>query len=514
MKNNFFKFFILTFLIFTSSCNVLKIVVQEDTKFDDEFFGSTSSSSDSSESTSETTQETTSIQIPEFNNNLKWLTHIGGNLTPDGNSSASLEYCTGVVTDSNGNVYCSGFTQGSLGEPNGGGPDDAFIMKLNGDGELQWITQLGGITEAGGDTMGYDRCNDIAVDSEDNIYCGCQTRSDLGETNAGSIDACIIKLNSDGEVVFVKQLGQETLGPASAVGNDSCDSIAIDKDDNIYCAGTTASDLGEANGGGIDAYVAKFDSAGNYQWIRQIGANTIATIGTGDAAGNDYCTGVDVDDNGNVYCAGHTTSNLTDNLNGAEDLFMMKLNSEGEVQWLTQLGQNATQNSTVDSSGIDRCNDLKVNDKGHLFCSGVTQGNLGANNAGSNDLIVVKIDQDGNLDWVYQIGDVGNDAASSIAIDNDNSIYVAGNTTSSLNDANAGSDDALIIKLTEDGGQIWTTQIGTGNTPIGGSATGIDKCMDVHVDSIGQVFCAGLTDGNLGDIQGGVQDAFIMKLYE
>ena len=38
---------------------------------------------------------------------------------------------------------------GAIGEANGGSKD-AFVMKLNSSGDLQWVTQLGGTTTASG----------------------------------------------------------------------------------------------------------------------------------------------------------------------------------------------------------------------------------------------------------------------------------------------------------------------------------------------------------------------------
>ena len=57
--------------------------------------------------------------------------------------------------DNSGNIYCAGYTSGALGEANGGG-HDAFIMKLDSSGNLQWVTQLGDMTLgfAGGDNSG------------------------------------------------------------------------------------------------------------------------------------------------------------------------------------------------------------------------------------------------------------------------------------------------------------------------------------------------------------------------
>ena len=74
--------------------------------------------------------------------------------------------------DSSDNIYCAGSTYGALGEANGG-QYDAFVMKLDSSGSIQWVTQLGETTKGfvGGDNSHSDSCNSIAVDSSDNVYC-------------------------------------------------------------------------------------------------------------------------------------------------------------------------------------------------------------------------------------------------------------------------------------------------------------------------------------------------------
>ena len=59
------------------------------------------------------------------------------------------DYCYSVVLDDSGNIYCAGYTSGAMGEANGGNYD-AFVMKLNSSGDLQWVTQLGETTTANG----------------------------------------------------------------------------------------------------------------------------------------------------------------------------------------------------------------------------------------------------------------------------------------------------------------------------------------------------------------------------
>ena len=89
-----------------------------------------------------------------------------GNVTKSflNGDNSQYENCASVVVDSSDNIYCAGYTYGALGEANGGG-FDAFVMKLDSSGAIQWITQLGETTKGfvGGDNSEYDSCHTIAV---------------------------------------------------------------------------------------------------------------------------------------------------------------------------------------------------------------------------------------------------------------------------------------------------------------------------------------------------------------
>ena len=85
-----------------------------------------------------------------------------------------------------GNVYCAGSTTGALGEEASGGNQDAFVMKLDSSGNLQWVTQLGGVTTAtGGNNSGSDSCKSVALDDLGNVYCAGSTTGALGEASGG-----------------------------------------------------------------------------------------------------------------------------------------------------------------------------------------------------------------------------------------------------------------------------------------------------------------------------------------
>ena len=64
-----------------------------------------------------------------------------------------------------------------------------------------------------------------------------------------------------GRVLWKRQFGTETWDEASGVATDAAG--------NVYLAGTTDGSLGGVNGGGADAWVAKYDTAGHVLWKRQ-----------------------------------------------------------------------------------------------------------------------------------------------------------------------------------------------------------------------------------------------------
>jgi hypothetical protein len=391
---------------------------------------------------------------------VQWITQLGAVTAVPGGDTSQDDWCSGVAVDGSGNVYCAGVTSGSLGEANGGAGHDAFVMKLNSSGQVQWITQLGAVTAVpGGDTSHDDFCNGVAVDGSGNVYCAGYTLGSLGEAFSGSNDAFVMKLNSSGQVQWITQLGAVTAvpgGDTSAV--DACFGVAVDGSGNVYCAGYTYGSLGEANGGGgnSDAFMMKLNSSGVVQWITQLGAVT-AVLG-GNTSQHDVCFGVAVDGSGNVYCAGETSGSLGEANGGLTDPFVMKLNSSGTVQWITQLGA-VTAVPGGDTSKVDRCNGVAVDGSGNVYCAGSAEGSLGEANGGSGDAFMMKLDSSGALQWARQygavtkasaMGDNSNyEAPYGIAVDSNGYVYAAGEADGSFAETEGGGNngDAMVVKI-------------------------------------------------------------------
>ncbi len=243
-------------------------------------------------------------------------------------------------------------------------------------GEVRWITHLGTNTKDNINSLNpnsqidtvdnTDVCSSVAKDSIGNVYCGGYTKSSLNDVANVSNDAFVMKLNSNGVIQWITHLGTGTrdntngLDPYEHIdavdGSEICRSIAVDSSGNIYCGGDTSSSLNDTGGGGSDVFVMKLNSNGIVQWVTHLGTGTrdntngLDPYGQVDAVdSNDYCQSVALDSNENVYCAGYTQSALNDSAGGRADAFVMKLNTSGAVQWVTHLGTGTRDNT----NGLD-----------------------------------------------------------------------------------------------------------------------------------------------------------------
>src|SRR5208283_5853722 len=109
-----------------------------------------------------------------------------------------------IALDSSGNVYITGYSDQSWGSPilAFSGTSDAFIAKLDNNGNLLWNTFLGGNASS----YGYA----ITVDSSGNVYVAGQSDCNWGNPKSsykGQNDGFAAKLNSGGVLQWNTFLG-------------------------------------------------------------------------------------------------------------------------------------------------------------------------------------------------------------------------------------------------------------------------------------------------------------------
>lgn len=384
------------------------------------------------------------------------------------------DWAKGVATDTSGNIYVAGITQGDLdGNTNPSGLNDFFVVKFDSAGVKQWTRQLG--------STGSEEANSVATDANGNVYVVGSTNGGLdGYTVVGADDLFIVKYNSAGVKQWSRELGSGQYEYTSARG------VATDTYGNVYVVGTTNGGLdGNTNNGGYDCFIVKYDSTGAKLWTRQFGS-----------VDGDYAEAVATDASGNVYVAGETENALDGNTYaGNSDLFVVKFDGQGVKKWTRELG----------SAGMEGANAVATDASGNVYVTGSTFGDLDGNTrAGNSDLFVVKYDSAGIKQWTRELGSSGFDPAFSIATDASSNVYVVGWTDGAIDgNSNVGGNDYYIVKFNSAGVKQWTRQFGT---IFGDSASG------VAVDVSGNIYVVGST--NLGldsNYNTGDSDIFIAK---
>ena len=250
---------------------------------------------------------------------------------------------------------------------------------------------------------------------------------------------------------------------------------------NCFLAVTSAVMLASCGGGG----------GGVPPWI--------GTKQMGVAGGDTFGDSVATDANGNVYVAGSTRGGLDGNtLTGTKDFFVTKYNSSGVKQYTRQLGA-----AGQDTSGYSVATDAS----GNVYVAGDTLGGLDGNTlTGTYDFFVTKYDSSGVKQYTRQMGVAGrNTSGYSVATDASGNVYVAGETTGSL-DGNTltGTWDFFVTKYNSSGVKQYTRQMGVAGKNTSG--------WSVATDGSGNVYVAGSTDGGLdGNTLTGTYDFFVTK---
>jgi len=134
-------------------------------------------------------------------------------------------YGSGVAVDGGSNVIIVGVTTGDLADPLfSRRASDAFVRKLDSDGNERWTRQLG--------TSEGDRAVGVAVDREGNIVVAGTTGGGLVGANRGETDVFASKYDADGDEVWARQLGTSKRDVASGV--------AVDGHGDVYVSGRTS----------------------------------------------------------------------------------------------------------------------------------------------------------------------------------------------------------------------------------------------------------------------------------
>jgi hypothetical protein len=248
-------------------------------------------------------------------------------------------YSYGVAADGQGNAFVGGYTTGSLNVSNAGGYD-AYIAKYDTSGNALWMRQFG--------TAGQDEAFGVAADGVGSVYIAGATQGALTGSNAGGFDAFVGKYSASGNLQWTRQLGTSS--------DDFARSVATDRTGNVYVVGNTGGSLSGTSNGLDDAFIEKFDAAGNLKWTKQFGTSA-----------NDYAYSVAIDMRGNPLVVGATQGSLSGASAGGYDAFLSKFDAAGNLKWTRQFG----------TAGNDFANGISTDGFGNFYVTGSSPGFLG-----------------------------------------------------------------------------------------------------------------------------------------
>jgi hypothetical protein len=256
---------------------------------------------------------------------LVWARQMGGSYDESGQE---------VATDEDGNVHVTGGFSGTADFDPGPGTfflstainvPDAFVLKLDTNGEFVWAGSMGGPSPDGGIS--------IAVDGHGNVYTtgAFQNTADFDpgpgtfHLQAGGADIYVSKLDAGGRFVWAKGLGgsQEDFGASIAVRGGGVYTIGRFVARADFDPGPQTYEL---IGAFRDIFVSRLDAEGNFSWavkmggIDDDGGNAIAVDHQGHVHGTGYFTKTaDFDPTAGV----HTLTSA-----GAADAFVFKLSCQ------------------------------------------------------------------------------------------------------------------------------------------------------------------------------------------
>jgi hypothetical protein len=385
--------------------------------------------------------------------------------------SSDDDYGWSLALDGVGNIYVTGNSKRSWKGPDGQSPlnahagdtgsdsdagidtdtetdteptgyeEDAFVLKLNSDGQYQWHTFYG--------SSWCDKGASVAVDGTGNVYLtgssggswnGPDGQSPLNGT--GDDEAFVLKLDSNGAYQW-----HAFYGASEDFGN----AVSLDGSGNIYVTGES---LNTWNGPGGESplngtsdtwntYVLKLDANGAYKWhtFYESGGSALAV----DGGGNIYLT--------SPSSVAWTGPNGEAPLNAGQEVCILKLDASGAYQWHTFYGSYLAMGQSI---AIDGSGNIYVTG----FSSASWTGPLGqdpVDTTGDEGFFVLKLDNNGAYEWhTFYRGQ-----SNSIASDGTGNLVVAGYSWSSwngpagqspLNDYSGGDaqyDDILVLKLAD-----------------------------------------------------------------
>ncbi len=398
---------------------------------------------------------TADIYVVKYNfyGGIVWAKRLGGEENDDIN---------GIATDNAGNLYLTGYYESpyfAAGHDTLRSPGNTFVLKYDASGNEIWART----------SVGSSMSTSIAIDIKGNVCIAGDFwntftafgNDTLREVNYRGYNIFVVKYNAAGSLLWLKG-GNQTLD-----GDASLYDIKTDATGNFYVSGCLSTQLVF----GADTlipyifseyslFLIKLDSSGNSQWAKCIGSFGYPPYqsSTIDAAGN-------------VFLIGDFTYypiNIgTDTIQAKQyDIFIIKYNSNGNLVWAKTAGNGDTAEAMVYGSCTDP--------QGNIYISGyfskpllIIGGDTLYNPDTAQVISLLKLDNNGNAQWLKGAGQHGYNIGSSVASDVLGNIYMTG----SFSDTAIYFDSVRFIPGSTNVSGVYLARYGYANESVPGSET-------------------------------------------
>lgn len=398
-----------------------------------------------------------------------WAKRAGGTV---------FDYGFGITTDQHFNIYVTGSygpNTASFGNNinlTASAGDNVFLAKFDSLGNAIWAQKGAGIEN--------ERARKVVTDKWGNVYItgyfgGTATFGSTNLVSAGGFDVFVAKYDKNGTLKWIQKAGGNSADEGRGLGLDSLGNVFV----SGYFMGTASfGGLSVTTAGGQDAFLAKYDSIGNIQWVK-----------AGGGAGSDISNGLAADDAGNTIISGEFAGTATFGsasvTNAQPAAFLAKYDDAGNLLWLKKA--HAAVNMKILASAVDG--------SGNSFHTGSFEGTgqWGTHSlasAGLTDMFVAKYNAAGEALWVQKGGGANHDGGVDIAVDPTGFCYVTGNHGNEATfggvSVSSGLSGMFLAQYDTDGKFIFTK----GTVSVFGSGMGID--------GIGRSYVTGYFTGTVG----------------
>ncbi|MDO5655047.1 MAG: T9SS type A sorting domain-containing protein [Flavobacteriaceae bacterium] len=375
---------------------------------------------------------------------------------------------------------------------NSQGDLDYFIWKMDENGKQEWQRSYGG--------SGTDHLLSLKLTRDGGYILGGTSNSpkdgDKKSDSFGNDDYWIIKLNPKGEEEW-----QVTLG---GMGQDILLSIEPTLDDGFIVGGSSDSgksldenmySKSQESKGSLDFWIVKLDKNGQIEWQKTIGGRY-----------TDLLRSILPTEDGGYILGGYSNSPVSgdksSNLIGDGNYWILKLDNKGEILWDKSFG----------GDGADELTTILPSKNGFIVggnSNSKISGNKQVSNVNGTDFWILFLDKEGEIiqQYIYDIGE--NDVLTSINTASNGHFLLSGYAKSKKENASFSQEDYVVIKIDEEGNEIWRKILG---------GDGTDRLQNTIQTRDGGYILAGVSnssaDGEKNAKNLGRDDFWIVKLMD